>query len=141
MKTITEIVPRYAETDQMGIIHHSVYPVWFEQGRTDFCRDIGYPFHEIEKLGVSLALVELHVEYKAPARYGDVLTLYTYVINMTQVKIEFGYELYHGEKLLTKGRTLLAWLGKDMKPISILKKHPDIYQAISATIDHEPNLR
>ena len=48
MKHATIIHPRYQETDQMGIIHHSVYPVWYELGRVEFCNAIGVPFHEIE---------------------------------------------------------------------------------------------
>ena len=60
----TRFPVRYAETDQMGIVHHSVYPVWFECGRTDFIKEYGIAYDELERLGLMLPLVRLLCEYK-----------------------------------------------------------------------------
>jgi len=67
----TRLVVRYAETDQMGIVHHSNYPVWFEAGRTDFIKGIGLPYSKIEEKGILLPLIELKCCYRGAARYED----------------------------------------------------------------------
>lgn len=68
MITETQIVVRYAETDQMGIAHHSNYAVWFEQARTEFIRSLGITYGEMEKNGVMMPLTKLETVYKIPAR-------------------------------------------------------------------------
>jgi len=136
MKTKTTIIPRYAETDKMGVIHHSVYPIWYEQGRVDFCKEIGFPFHKIEERGLMQALLSLNVEYKGATHFGDILTLITKIKSNTKLKIEFEYEIYNQDGiLLNVGTTLLVWLDDNFKPINITKKHKDIYDAIANTIE------
>ena len=66
---------RYAETDQMGVAHHSNYFVWFEAGRSDYCRDLGVPYPEWERHGVFLPVVEARCRYKSPLRYDELATL------------------------------------------------------------------
>lgn len=136
MKTITKIIPRYAETDKMGIIHHSVYPIWYEVGRTEFCKEIGIPYHEIEKRGITQALVSLRCDYIYPTRYGDELTIVTKVKTCTKVKLEFEYEIYNQDNVLVNvGTTLLAWLNNNLKPLNISKEHNDIYQVLLKTLE------
>lgn len=67
----TSIVVRYAETDQMGIVHHAVYPVWYEVARTELIRQIGIPYSQMEAMGVMTPLVELKSRYKGVTRYED----------------------------------------------------------------------
>lgn len=132
MKIYTKITPRYAETDKMGIIHHAVYPIWYECGRVDFCKAIGIPYHEIEKRNVTQALINLNVEYKSPARFGDELTLITKVKSYSKVKIEFCFEIFNQDnKLLNVGSTTLVWLDNNLKPLNITKDHKDIYDLIA----------
>ena len=69
------IVVRYAETDQMGIAHHSEYPVWYEVARTNLIKCIGLTYTQMEQMGVMLPLSELTCRYKGAARYEDVLTV------------------------------------------------------------------
>lgn len=131
MFSVTTIEPRYQETDQMGIIHHSVYPVWYELGRVKFCDDIGFPFHKIEERGIHQALIELKVVYKKPTVFGETYKLHTYVKSMTKVKLVFGYKLYNQqEELVNEGETLLAWLDKDLKPLNLARHQPDIYELL-----------
>lgn len=138
MKHATIIHPRYQETDQMGIIHHSVYPVWYELGRVEFCNAIGVPFHEIEARGLRQAMIDLHVTYKEPARFGEPVILHTYVKAMSQVKLTFGYDLYSQEgRLLNQGETVLAWLDQHLKPISLQRKAPELHELLLSMLIKE----
>ena len=137
MKSVCKIKPRYQETDKMGIIHHSVYAVWYELGRVQFCDDIGLPFHEIEARGIYQALIELKVQFKKPTKFGETLTLYTYIKSMTKVKLVFGYELFNeNQELVNTGETLLAWLNQDLKPLNLEKHQPDIYALLKKYSSH-----
>lgn len=121
------IIPRYQETDKMGIIHHSVYPIWYELGRTEFCKQIGFPFHKIEERGIMQAVVQLESKYIFPAFYGDELIIHTKVVTVTNVKIVFEYEIYNqDQKLINTGSTTMAWLDKNMKPFQFAKHNSDI---------------
>jgi acyl-CoA thioester hydrolase len=105
----TEIRVRYAETDQMGIVHHSNYLVWFELGRSDFCRARGFSYKDMEEKDNALLVVaESYVRYKSPAYYEDVLTVRTQVGEIRSRSIRFIYEVYRGsdEALLAEGETL-----------------------------------
>ena len=68
---------RYSETDRMGVSHHSHYLVWFELGRTEWLRELGLPYAEVEREGVLLPVVEVGASYRAPARYDDRLLITT----------------------------------------------------------------
>lgn len=96
----------------MGVAHHTVYPVWFEIGRTELLRSAGGNYRDIEAAGVLLAVVRLDVVYKAPARYDDVLRLDTTLARVGAVKIEHTYELWRGADLLATGSTTLACLDR-----------------------------
>jgi acyl-CoA thioester hydrolase len=69
----TDIRVRYAETDQMGIVHHSNYLVWFEAGRSDLCRQKGFSYKEMEEENSLLVVAEVHVRYRSPAFYDDLV--------------------------------------------------------------------
>ena len=69
--TETKIRVRYAEVDRMGVVHHAVYPVWFEVGRTDFFRSLGRSYAELENSGILLPLIQLECHYLSPVRYED----------------------------------------------------------------------
>jgi acyl-CoA thioester hydrolase len=68
---------RYAETDQMGVVYHSNYLIWFEVGRVEFIRQLGLNYKQMEEEGCGIAVVDVHVRYKAPARYDDELMIET----------------------------------------------------------------
>ena len=97
----------------MGVVHHTVYPVWFEMGRTELLRGTGRTYRELEEAGILLAVVRLEVTYKLPARYDDLLRLTTRLVRVGAVKIEHEYELHRGEDLLVSGATTLGCLGRD----------------------------
>ena len=137
MIVTTKIVPRYAETDQMGIIHHSVYAIWYEQARTEFFNEIGFRYDEVEKNGVMTPLIELNCEYKRPAYYNQEVEVRTKIIKLTPVKFILEYDIYNQEnQLINIGKTTLAWAdAKTFKIINLQKKYPEIYQLIEKAVE------
>ncbi|AEV68820.1 acyl-CoA thioesterase [Acetivibrio clariflavus] len=125
----TEIVVRYAETDQMGIAHHSNYPIWYEAARTDFIKGAGISYSEIEKRGCMLPLLELKSCYKKPARYEDELFIITKIKDLSSTRITFYYEVYDKKEntLLNYGETMHVWTDKNLRPVNMKKYAPDIY--------------
>jgi acyl-CoA thioester hydrolase len=106
---------RYAETDRMGLLHHANYLVYFEQGRTELLRAMGFSYRDIEDQGFFLVLTKLQVRYKSPAYYDDLLTLRTSVVRTTLVKIEHKYELLRGGVILAEGETTLGCVDRQGK--------------------------
>jgi acyl-CoA thioester hydrolase len=104
---------RYAETDRMGFLHHSMHLVYFEQGRTELLRQLGLTYKDLEDQGYLLVLTKIEVKYRAPARYDDLLTLRTIVERSTAVRIDHRYELLRDGVLLAEGRTTLACIDRD----------------------------
>jgi len=111
------IVPRYAETDRGGVIHHSVFPVWFEMGRTELLRANGIVYKDLEAEGVFFVVAQLHIKYRRPVFYDEPLKLETTCSNVTAAKVEHTYRLLRGENglLLAEGSSVLACVGPDGK--------------------------
>jgi acyl-CoA thioester hydrolase len=107
---------RYAETDRMGLLHHSNYLVYFEQGRTELLRQQGLAYKDLEDQGYLLVLTKVQVRYRRPARYDDVLTLRTIVARTSMVKIEHRYEMLRDGELLAEGETTLGCIDREGKP-------------------------
>jgi acyl-CoA thioester hydrolase len=85
---------RYAETDKMGVVYHSNYFVWFEIGRTEFCRARGFSYREMEENeNAFLVVAESYCRYKAPAYYDDVLIVRTHITELRRRSLRFGYEI------------------------------------------------
>ncbi len=112
---------RYAETDQMGVVYHGNYAVYFEMGRVEWLRNKGISYKSMEESGVMLPVVSLSMQYKKPAKYDDLLTVKTILKGYSSVKIEFDYEIYNEAKdLLTTGNSILVFVDKTTgKPTSI----------------------
>ncbi|HYJ90766.1 MAG TPA: thioesterase family protein [Pyrinomonadaceae bacterium] len=114
----TEIRVRYAETDQMGIAHHSNYLIWFEAGRSDLCRARGFSYKDMEDHDSALMVVaESYVRYKSPAFYEDVLTIRTNISEVRSRSIRFNYEVHRKSDgtLIAEGETLHLVTDKDQK--------------------------
>lgn len=88
--TIT-IVPRYCETDQAGVVHHTVYPVWFEMGRTELLRANGLAYSKLEKAGICFVVTRLNIKYHSPALYDEKLELTTTCTNVSTARVEHSY--------------------------------------------------
>lgn len=111
------IVPRYAETDKGGVIHHSVFPVWFEMGRTELLRANGIVYKDLENAGVFFVVAELRIKYRRPVFYDEALLLETTCSHVTAAKVEHTYRLLRRETglLLTEGSSTLACISAERK--------------------------
>jgi len=90
----TKLRVRYAETDQMGVVYHSNYVIWFEVGRVEMLRELGFTYREMEKQdGTLLAVADLRCRYKVAARYDDLICLRTRLLNVRESLLHFGYEV------------------------------------------------
>ena len=136
----SKIVVRYAETDKMGIVHHSVYPIWYEVARTEFCQKMGMPYSKMEEAGVMTPIYEVHSHYRSPARYEDVLTVEARVDKISEYRLEFSYRIFQGEILIHTGSTIHVWVDSEtFKIINIKKKYPEIFNLIANTMEKEQN--
>lgn len=122
----TEIRVRYAETDQMGIVHHSNYYVWFEIGRSEICRANGFSYQQMEKEdNVLLVVAESFCRYKSPAFYEDVLTIRTKLEKLRSRSLIFAYEIYRAsdEMTLAVGQTLHIVTDHQKRIVSLPEKY------------------
>ncbi len=111
------IVPRYAETDKAGVVHHSVYPVWFEMGRTELLRANGLAYKDLEEAGVLFVVAELFIKYRRPAMYDEKLQLETHCSAVTASKVEHSYKLTRccDGAILAEGSSVLACVSAEGK--------------------------
>ena len=100
----TQLRVRYAETDQMGVVYHSNYIVWFEVGRVEMMRQLGFTYTEMEKQdGLHLAVVDVRCRFKAPAHYDDLVIIRTRLMNVRDSLLHFGYEVIRDDDGVTAG--------------------------------------
>ena len=128
--SVTTVVARYQETDQMGIVHHSVYPIWFEVGRTELIKLYGLTYTQMEAGGILLPLIGLECSYKNAARYEDVLQIRSSIDGVTNTRLDFFYEITREEGegksvLVATGKTHHIFTNSEMKPLNIKKTRPD----------------
>ena len=124
---------RYAETDQMGVVYHANYLIWFEVGRVELIRQMGLNYSEMEREhGCLIAVVEASARYRAPARYDDELVIRTRVTGVRRSMLRFRYTIERAADgmLLCTGETVHVAVGRDMKrremPESYLKRFREV---------------
>jgi acyl-CoA thioester hydrolase len=110
VRSTTEVEVRYAETDQMGVVHHANYLVWFELARTRLCTLSGFHYHQIEDLGYHLMVISCQVEYRRGARYGEILEIDAWLGDLASRRLRFSYEVRRGVELLATGLTEHVWV-------------------------------
>jgi|ERR1700733_3702530 len=123
---------RYAETDQMGVVYHSNYLIWFEVGRVELIRQLGLDYKRLEEeYGCGITVVDVHVRYRAPARYDDELVVQTRLLAARGPVIRFGYKILREEDgvLLCEGETVHVVVGRDMKKRSLPPKYAERFAA------------
>lgn len=131
--TLTRV--RYPETDRMGVAHHSHYLVWFELGRTEWMRELGVPYGELEDRDATyFPVVEATVLYKASARYDEVLRVVTKLAwaERVRMRLEYAIERVEDGVTLATGSTVHACVGRDGRP----KRMPEsLAQRLSAAAE------
>jgi len=120
---------RYAETDKMGVVYYANYFVWFEVGRADLLRSLGWTYREMELAGVSLPVIEAHCEYHRPARYDDELEVRTEGRMRSPVRIEFNYDVVRRDdrSLAASGRTVHAALDPGGRPCRLPERIREVF--------------
>lgn len=154
-----QIRVRYAETDQMGVVYHTHYLNWMEVARTEYIRILGKPYKEIENRGMLLPVIDLEVKFRAPARYDDLVVIYTRLKEFSHLRLGFEYEIRRKQgsceseagdrpsddslipgsgfvsepegELLVSGGTRHVWANRDFKPQRLDKNTPDVYELIA----------
>jgi acyl-CoA thioester hydrolase len=109
---------RYAETDKMGVVYYANYFVWFEVGRADLLRSLGWTYRDMAHSGLALPVIEAHCDYRRPARYDDEIEIRTSRRMLSPIRMEFTYEVARrgDETVVASGRTVHAALDPAGKP-------------------------
>lgn len=133
MASYSEITVCYAETDCMGVVHHAVYPVWFEIARTDYIKSVGMSYSDMEKNGVMLPVTGISCRYHLPAKYDDTLVVKAAVSRFTPARVEFYYTVTRkGEQqLLCEGTSSHGFVdAQTFRPLNFKKAMPQLYAAM-----------
>lgn len=138
---------RYQETDQMGVVFHGNYVTWFEIGRTEWIRNAGYHYKEIEKRGLLLPVVDLQCKYVLPARYDDMVLVCTRIADCSPLRVSFESQIrrvdaanFHATQLaeteplpgelLVEGGTKHVWVNANWQPSRLNKVMPELYELL-----------
>lgn len=133
--TISETLVRvnYSETDQMGVVYHARYLVWLDVARTEHLRLSGMSYRDLEEAGLRLAVSEVVIRYRQPARYDDSIRIRCWVRAVASRKVDFGYAVEHAEsgRLLATASTSLIALDSDMALTRLPEKVRQALQVIA----------
>lgn len=125
---------RYAETDQMGVVYHANYLVWFELGRSALLDSLGLDYVQLEKEGLVSPVIKVEASFLSPARYGEDVTVKTWVETYDGLRVTYAYEILVGERLCVQGSTVnICVRSVDFRPISIRRSLPlwdEVYERI-----------
>ena len=127
----TRIRVRYAETDQMGVVYHANHFIWFEVGRVEFLRQLGFSYKDMEQQDdCFIAVVDARCRYKAPALYDDEVIVRTRLKNIRESVIHFGYELVRASDgaVLAEGETTHIVADSQMKKTALPEKYMKVFR-------------
>lgn len=130
----TTVRVRYAETDKFGVVYHANYFLYFEAGRTEYLRTLGFPYCELEKKGVFLVVSDCECKYLAPATYDDELLVRTKITELTKTRVKFEYsaEKIGERRVLARGATTLACVDASGRPQPIPE---ELYRLLVSRIE------
>ena len=123
----------YAETDAMAIVHHANYIRWFEKGRNDLLRSIGYPYSELEKMGVWMPVIGITCDYKAPSVFDEVIVIRSWVEKLKGATVCLGYEVISKEtgEVKVTGTSSHGITDPKLVPIRLKKNFPELYERLA----------
>jgi acyl-CoA thioester hydrolase len=127
--SVSRVRVRYAETDKMGIVYYANYFVWFEVGRGDLLRSLGWTYREMETAGVSLPVIEAQCTYQRPARYDDEIEIRTTGRLLSPVRMEFDYEMIkiHDGTIAATGKTVHAAVDAAGRPCRLPARVREVF--------------
>jgi len=128
----------FADTDRMGIVYHTNYVKYFEVGRTEYLRELGFPYTQLEQQGIWLPVASVYCEYKSPAKYDDLLIVKTWAAKFKGATIVMAYKIYRKgtEELLVKGETRHPVTDDHLKPIRLRNINEELYNAFREDAGH-----
>jgi acyl-CoA thioester hydrolase len=128
----TRLRVRYAETDQMGVVYHSNHFIWFEVGRVELLRQLGFSYRDMETTdGRFIAVAEAKCRYRSPARYDEEVVVRTQLLSVRKSVVHFGYELLRAEDgaVLAEGETTHIVTDAEMKTAPLPEKYLKVFRA------------
>ena len=132
--SVTDWRVNYSETDQMGVVYHACYLVWLDRARTEHLRRSGMTYAELERRGLRLAVGEVRIRYRQPARYDDLVQVRCWVRDLASRRIVFGYAVEHAvdRRLLATAETSLMVLDPDF---NWARLPPDVVRSLPVSPD------
>lgn len=129
-----KIKPRYAETDQMGVVYHGNYFPWFELGRDDFFHKLGCCYKSVENCGIIMPVTRCDCQYIVSATYDEMIDVQTTLLFFNGVRLKLKFDVFReaDQTLLAKATIEYAFLNTESKPINLKKINNDIWQRIDA---------
>lgn len=129
----TTLRPRYAETDQMGVVYHGNYFTYFEVARSDYFRQVGFTYKALEDLGVIMPVLECSCKFLKPVLYDETIAIRTRCFWNGKIKVKFEYEIYSeaSEQLLAKGFTRHTFVDKSLKPMRAKDLDPRFLEVLT----------
>ena len=126
----TDVVVRYQETDQMGVVYHSNYFVWFEIGRTRLIEQLGFDYLAMEEEGILAPVIDIQASYKTPVRYGQTARVETKISEYNGFRVTYAYKVYTEDTQLsvTGTSTHVCVKKSNFRPISIKKHFPKLHE-------------
>ena len=127
--SVSTLRVRYAETDKMGVVYYANYLVWFEVGRADLLRSLGWSYREMELAGVSLPVIDAQCSYQRPARYDDEIEIRTIGRLLSPVRMEFEYQVIttHNQAVAATGKTVHAALDPSGRPCRLPQRVREVF--------------
>jgi acyl-CoA thioester hydrolase len=127
--SVAKVRVRYAETDKMGVVYYANYLVWFEVGRADLLRSLGWSYRDMEAAGVSLPVIEARCTYLRPARYDDEIEIRTTGRLLSPVRMEFDYDMIrvHDGAVAATGKTVHAALDTNGRPCRLPARVREVF--------------
>lgn len=132
----TELTVRYAETDMMGIVHHSRYYPWFEMARGEFIKKIGISYSQMEKMGILLPLTETHCKYIHGLTYEDEVIVTCQIEKLSVARISFLYEVIRKSDMqkVSEGRTAHGFVDRNLRPINMKKEFSELWDKMAELV-------
>ncbi|HEX9254503.1 MAG TPA: thioesterase family protein [Candidatus Angelobacter sp.] len=132
----TRLRVRYAETDKMGVVYHANFVIWFEVGRVELLRQLGFQYSDMEKDdNCHIPVVDLRVRYKAPAQYDDEIVVRTQIKNVRSSLLHFSYEVFReaDRTLLATGETMHIIVDNKLERTTLPEKYLQAFNGFKRT--------
>jgi acyl-CoA thioester hydrolase len=134
--TETTIEVRYPDLDAMGIVHHAVYPIWYEMARMELLKQAGFPWAIQHEKGIDPVMVNLNLDYAAPVTYPSTVTIRSKIIQAEPKKLKIRYECFVGDTCVNRATSFHIWC-RSMKSLDLAQAEPAIYQGIVSALEEE----